>query len=263
MSDLKTVYFAADRAIDEETNRLRRLDRFYAVPTQSWLAARGAVKPGDRVLEVGAGSGGMLSWFADQVGPDGDVLGLDMDLSRAAAPVGIVRHLEADLYAAPREPGAFDLVYARLVLVHLPDPEAALRRLIDWAKPGGLIAVADLDCKVAAPANPNTPGAEHFDHSLRTLRAAMVSTGLMDPAFGAHLPDMFASAGLREITVDPFDRIVEGGSDWALFQAENNLLIADALGERAAAQLVSDYMSQPGFAYHDQRLLRVIGRKPI
>lgn len=261
MSDLRQTYFAAHRAKEEEGERLRRLDGFYAAPTRDWLARAAALEPGDRVLEVGAGSGGMLAWFADQVGPHGDVLGIDMDLSRAAPPCGVIRHLEADLYAPPAEPGAFDLVYARLVLMHLPDPEAALARMIEWAKPGAVIAVADLDCTTAAPADRSAPGAERFDDALHVVRAAMVRTGLMDPAFGARLHDMMDAAGLQDIAVERFDRIVEGGSEWSLFQAENNLMISSALGEPQAARIVSDFMSRPGFFYHDQRLVRVTGRK--
>lgn len=262
MSDLKQTYFAAARAQDEEADRLRRLDAFYAEPTQAWLKRAAPLASGDYALEVGAGSGGMLSWFADQVGPDGDVLGLDMDLSRAAPPAGPVRHLEANIYDSPAEPEAFDLVYARLVLMHLHDPEAALARMIEWAKPGGLIAIADLDCTIAAPADLSAPGAEEFDAQLHVVRSAMVRTGLMDPAFGARLADMMAAAGLQDVSVERFDRIVEGGSDWSLFQAENNMLISGALGEPEAARIVSDFMSRPGFFYHDQRLVMATARKP-
>ena len=262
MSDLKQTYFAAERTRDDEADRLRRLDAFYAGPTQDWLTRAAPVQAGAKVLEVGAGSGGMLAWFADQAGPTGDVLGLDMDLSRAEPPGGVVRHLKADIYAPPAEPGAFDLVYARLVLMHLHDPDAALARIIDWAKPGAIIAIADLDCSVAAPADRSAEGAELFDEQLHIVRAAMVRTGLMDPAFGARLPDMMAAAGLHDVNSERFDRIVEGGSDWSLFQAENNLLISGALGEPAAARIVSDFMSRPGFFYHDQRLVMVTGRKP-
>ncbi|MCR9130727.1 MAG: methyltransferase domain-containing protein [Alphaproteobacteria bacterium] len=262
MSDLKQTYFAAERKRDDEADRLRRLDAFYAEPTQNWLKGAAPLKPGARVLEVGAGSGGMLAWLAERVGPTGDVLGLDMDLSRAAPPTAVVRHLEANIYDAPAEPSAFDLVYARLVLMHLHDPEAALARMIEWAKPGGTIAIADLDCTIAAPADRAAPGADLFDEKLHVVRAAMVRTGLMEPAFGARLPGMMAAAGLQDVTVERFDRIVEGGSDWSLFQAENNLLISGALGEPEAARIVSDFMSRPGFFYHDQRLVMVTGRKP-
>jgi SAM-dependent methyltransferase len=262
MNDLKQTYFAAARARDEEADRLARLDAFYAEPTQAWLAQAAPLKPGGRVLEVGAGSGGMLAWFADRVGASGDVLGLDMDLSRAAPPAGVVRHLEANIYDAPTEPETFDLVYARLVLMHLHDPEAALARMIEWARPAGTIAIADLDCTIAAPADLSAPGAAEFDAQLHVVRAAMVRTGLMDPAFGARLADMMAAAGLQDITVERFDRIVEGGSDWSLFQAENNQLISGALGEPEAARIVSDFMSRPGFFYHDQRLVMVTGQKP-
>ena len=262
MADLKQTYFAADRARDDESDRLRRLDAFYAAPTQAWLKRAAPLMPGARVLEAGAGSGGMLAWFAEQVGPRGDVLGLDIDLSRAAPPSGVVRHLQADIYAAPAEPGAFDLVYARLVLMHLHDPQTALTRLIEWAKPGGVIAIADLDCSRAGPADPSAPGADVFAEQLDIVRAAMARTGLMDPSFGARLPSIMEAAGLEAVSVEHFDRVVEGGSEWSLFQSENNRMISGALGEPKAASLVSEWMERPGFFYHDQRLVMAAGRTP-
>lgn len=261
MSEFKDAYFAAGRAADLEGERLRRLDAFYAGPTRDWLGTLG-LRPGSRILEAGAGSGGMLDWFSAITGPDGDVLGLDLDLSRAAPPAPPVRHLQADLYAPPTEPEAFDLVYARLVLMHLPDPARAISALCAWLKPGGTLAIADLDCTTCRPADPSAPDMAAFEKAVDTLRAALARTGLMDPAFGARLPALFAAEGLEGLSETRFERIVEGGSDWALFMAENNLIVGPAVGETRAGETAARFMRSPGIRFHDQTLVMVSGRKP-
>lgn len=263
MTGLKDAYFAAGAPKDIESARLRRLDAFYASPTRAWLEAAAPVRPGMAVLEAGAGSGGMLSWFAEKVGPEGDVLGLDIDLSRAAPPRPPVRHQEADLYRPAGEPEAFDLVYARLVLMHLPDPAAAIEALIAWVKPGGVLAIADLDCTTCRPADPDAPGAGEFGAAIDEIRNAMADCALMDPAFGVRLPSMMGAAGLEAVETRRFERIVQGGSDWAEFMAHNNELIGKTIGAENASETVARHMRSPGMRFHDQTLVCVTARKPV
>lgn len=262
MTRLKDAYFAADAPKDAESARLRRLDAFYASPTRAWLDQAAPVRPGMAVLEAGVGSGGMLSWFAEKVGPNGDVLGLDIDLSRAAPAEPPVRHLEADLYAPPAEPEAFDMVYARLVLMHLPDPGGAITALSAWLKPGGVMAIADLDCTTCRPADPLAPGAEEFAAAIDEIRKAMADCALMDPAFGTRLPSLIGAAGLEAVETRRFERIVQGGSDWAEFMAHNNELIGQTIEAETASETVARHMRSPGTRFHDQTLVCVTARKP-
>ncbi|MGJ3231232.1 MAG: class I SAM-dependent methyltransferase [Oceanicaulis sp.] len=262
MTRLRDAYFAKDAPRDAEAARLRTLDAFYAAPTKAWLETSVPFRPSVAILEAGAGSGAMLDWFAQKTGPEGDVLGLDIDLSRADPPIPPVRHLEADLYAPPAEPEAFDLVYARLVLMHLPDPALALERLLAWLKPGGVLAIADVDCSTCRPANPDAPGAAEFQTALDAVRAAMEASGLMDPAFGARLPALMSAAGLEAVETRRVERLVKGGSDWANFMAHNNALIGPAAGEAQAAETVARHMRSPAMTFHDQALVCVTARKP-
>ncbi|MEQ8405623.1 MAG: methyltransferase domain-containing protein [Oceanicaulis sp.] len=262
MTRLKDAYFAREAPLETESERLRALDAFYAAPTRSWLEETVAFTPGMKILEAGAGSGGMLSWFAEKTGAHGDVLGLDIDLSRAAPPAPPVRHMQADLYAAPAEPEAFDLVYARLVLMHLPDPTRALDALSGWLKPGGVIAIADLDCSTCRPAEPDAPCAAEFAEAVETVRAAMVACELMDPAFGARLPALLEQAGFQDVRADPYERVIQGGSDWAEFMAHNNTIIGPLVGAAEAAETAARHMRSPAMRFHDQTLVRVTARKP-
>ena len=114
--------------------------------TVQYLTALG-VSPGWSCWEVGAGSGSIARWLADTVGPTGSVLATDLDLrwlrhgaTRLGSPPGLTM---SSATKAPQE--AFDLVHARLVLVHLRQREQVLATLVRSLRPGGWILIEDFD----------------------------------------------------------------------------------------------------------------------
>ncbi len=262
MGELSSVYFASARSAADEAARLQHLDRFYAPPTKAWLEQAVRFSPGMAIAEFGPGSGRMLSWFAQRTGPEGDVLGVDIDLSRADPPMPPIRLMEADLHAPAAEPGRFDLVYARLVVGHLSDPDAAIARLMEWLKPGGMLALADLDCSGSVPVDTGTPDMQAVADAMTQLRLAMDSSGLMDSAFGARLETCMRAAGLSQVQAQRFERVVQTGSDWARFQADNVEIIAGLTGTHEAAATAARFMRTPGAPYHDQAVVFCTGIKP-
>jgi len=93
------------------------------------------IGPGRRCWEVGAGGPTVPEGLARR---GADVLATDLDTSwlPADGPYEVRRH---DLAADPPPDGGFDLVHARLVLVHLPARAAALATLVDALRPGGYL----------------------------------------------------------------------------------------------------------------------------
>ena len=112
--------------------------------TRRWLSEAG-VGPGMRVLDVGTGAGPVALIAARLVGPTGSVVGLDRDGRRlvrartAAAAAGLDNVTFVEGTVEDAELGAFDAVIGRRVLMHLPDPEGALRTLAEaLVLPSGL-----------------------------------------------------------------------------------------------------------------------------
>src|SRR5205085_6144894 len=89
------------------------------------------VGPGWRCLEVGAGGGSVVRHLAERVGPTGRVLATDIE-PRFLEPlagldnVDVARH---DIVVDPLPEAQFDLIHARLVLIHVPERLAVLHRL--------------------------------------------------------------------------------------------------------------------------------------
>lgn len=92
-----------------------------------------------RYLDVGCGSGGALG-VAQALG--WQVSGVEMDAAAAAKARRFTARLHVgDLQAAPFANGEFDVISAYHVLEHVPDPVGAVRRMLGWLAPGGLLVV--------------------------------------------------------------------------------------------------------------------------
>jgi SAM-dependent methyltransferase len=101
----------------------------------------------------------MALWLAEQVGPSGEVVATDIDvtyLQRLEVPnLEVVEHNILDSPLEPLEPGSFDLVCMRFVLAHLSGrQEAALKRIVQCLRPGGWLIDEDGDWGTTAPVDP-------------------------------------------------------------------------------------------------------------
>jgi SAM-dependent methyltransferase len=109
-------------------------------------------RPGERILEVGPGTGYYTLEVADWIGPDGrlDVLDLQQEMldhtMHRAGERGLanVEPARADATALPYEDGSFDAAYLVTVLGEIPDQDAALRELARVLRPGGRLVVGEL-----------------------------------------------------------------------------------------------------------------------
>lgn len=109
-----------------------------------------ALAPGERVLDVACGTGLVTLPAARAVGPNGQVIGVDIAdrmldaLRQCAAAAGLLQvaaaRMDAEQLALPD--GSVDVVLCALGLMYLPDPEQALREIKRVLRPGGRTVLA-------------------------------------------------------------------------------------------------------------------------
>lgn len=97
---------------------------------------RRTLRPGDRVLDAGAGHGRAFRYDYRQTA--GLVVGVDVEPEVATNP-NLGAACRADLDRLPFDRGAFDLVLAKYVFEHLDRPGEALRELRRVLRPGGAV----------------------------------------------------------------------------------------------------------------------------
>jgi len=173
-----------------------------------WEAATGrlldqlGLAPGASCLDAGCGPGETMRLMAQRVGPTGRVLGIDADSSLGAmtlASLHAAGHRQCFFHAQdlaaggpiPRAP--FDLVYARLLLFHLPQRVSVLARLWDAVAPGGHLLVQDYDLRGVSV----LPELDAPTEAMRVITGAFGAVG-GDVQVGARLPQLFVQAGIGE-----------------------------------------------------------------
>jgi ubiquinone/menaquinone biosynthesis C-methylase UbiE len=183
----------------QEYERLRTQARVWESATGR-LFDQVALAPGATCLDAGCGPGETMRLMAQRVGTSGRVTGVDVDAPLGAQAVAMLHDAghrqctfaRVDLAAGEPVPGApFDLVYARLLLYHLPQRVTVLKRLWDAVAPGGHLLVQDYDMRSAGV----LPTLASLDECLRVVVGAFTAAGC-DVRVGARLPQLFAQAGI-------------------------------------------------------------------
>ena len=109
---------------------------------------RAQLRQGERVVDIGCGTGASSIALAERVGPSGQVLGVDVSapmLARAAErlpPGAPVKFVRADATTYRFESAAFDLLFSRFGVMFFAEPARAFANLRTALKPSGRLAFA-------------------------------------------------------------------------------------------------------------------------
>jgi ubiquinone/menaquinone biosynthesis C-methylase UbiE len=137
-----------------ETNleRQRILGNILA-PLTARLLDQLTLPAGSRCLDLGCGVGETTRLIGTKIAQASQIVGLDQDAAlldvarQTPHPVAIpltFQHGDAR-NVLPFADQSLDLVYARYLLTHLPDPSRVVTEMVRVCKPGGIVAVQEPD----------------------------------------------------------------------------------------------------------------------
>jgi len=159
----------------------------------------------------------------------------------------------------------FDVVYARCVLSHLPDPAPAVTAMLRAARPGGLVLVEDVEV-AAVWSSPVEPAlVRHVEFYVAAARAIGAR-----PDVGPELAGALRAAGAEAVDVDVVQPVLRDPADLRI-HARTMEAIADpvlAHGLATADEIdavvarLDAWADEPGVVATLPRFVQVAGRPP-
>jgi ubiquinone/menaquinone biosynthesis C-methylase UbiE len=199
---------AADsaRARDLATRLERRARAADEVAARETYLGLLDIAAGERVLDVGCGSGAITREIARRVGPRGLVVGVDpspalltvaRDLAREAGVGDHVDFREGLVHRLPFPEQSFDAVVCVTVLSHVPKGETGIPELVRVLRPGGRLGIFDFDSDMTAFTHP--------DRALtRRIIAAASDATAVNGWLVRRLPALLHRAGLVDVRARGF-----------------------------------------------------------
>lgn len=250
--------------------RMDLLARVYA-PTTNQLLDRVTIPAGATWLDVGCGGGHVAREMARRAGPAGSVLGIDLDealldVARREAAMDGFTNTQFRVAKAEEISGTgFDVAYARLLLMHVSDPEQVILAMTSVLRPGGTIVLEDAHFSGRFCSPPNAA----YERAVTWTMETVLRRG-GDPDIGPRLPRLLADVGMEHIGVSVAQPVFIEGVEKHLMEISTEKMrpaitatgvATDGEFDALHADLVA-YTNRPDTLIAMPRLIQCWGTKP-
>ncbi|KAH9255528.1 hypothetical protein BASA81_006345 [Batrachochytrium salamandrivorans] len=196
------------------------------------------LQPGDSVLDVGCGPGSITQGFKQYVGPQGRVVGMDLEpkvLEQARQVVGTKAEImQGNAYQLPFPDQSFDVVHCHQMLQHLKDPVLAIKEMHRVCKRIVVAREVDYESWLWFPES------KGMDKWKTAYRQTCRKNGA-NPDAGRMLKQWFAEAGVSE-NVDISTSTVQ------YYGEKSTKQFGDTWAKRVGGTQLGDQMVQYGLA---------------
>ncbi|MEH1163847.1 methyltransferase domain-containing protein [Micromonospora sp. CPCC 205539] len=257
--------YTFDNGSPDAVPQMHALESFLDPITMRRLA-RPVLDLGASCWEVGAGGGSMARRMARAVGDDGQVLATDIDPTHLVAN-GNLRVRQHDVRTEAPPGDAFDLIHARLLLLHLPDRRRVLSTLAGALAPGGWLVVEEFDCTtpVRVLTAPSDDAAKLFAQVMDAMMGILEEHGA-DLGWALDVHTEMTLAGLTEVDSITHSQSWAGGSTGtSLYETNSRQLEPELLAAGLSASQLTAFrklVRDPAFAVMSYHFVSTRGRRP-
>lgn len=187
--------------------------------------------PGQRIIDVGCGTGEDARAMAQRVAPGGRLVAVDgsqsmIDTARRRTEGGDlpIEFRVADVHQLPFADDSFDASRADRIFMHLESPPRALAEMMRVTRPGGRVLIYEVDFETLT-----------VDHPDRAHTRKIVNTwcdGFRNGWLGRHIPALFRDVGLHDVRITP-------ATLWLRYPVAMQMIGPDTVERACAAGLLN------------------------
>jgi 2-polyprenyl-3-methyl-5-hydroxy-6-metoxy-1,4-benzoquinol methylase len=259
---------------NDDAARLDVIHAVYGAVSEKGLE-RASINNAARAADIGCGTGAVSRWMASRMGPAARVDAIDI----APEQIEVAKGIEVEGGASPiyyhlgsaYEPGlpedVYDVVFCRLVLCHLKDPQKAVAQMARLLRPGGRLVLVDMDLRDTF----TMPHCASYPAYINECVIPYQTKINVDYSVGLKLPQLIMDAGLKTDFITADQPILRDGPGKHLWEKTWTFALQRAVPEGVVTmergmELIAGmekHTANPEVWVAVAKMFAAVGKKPL